>query len=43
MEQNSRDPPETVEPELNHDEINFLDETFQKIEIDGVTYYIVTM
>lgn len=39
----SRDPPEKVDLELGDDEIEFLEKHFPKIEIDGVTYYLVTM
>jgi hypothetical protein len=40
---NSRDSPEMVESELDDEEIKFLEENFRSIEIDGVTYYLVTM
>jgi hypothetical protein len=43
MESNPRDSPETVELELDHEEIDFLEENFPKIEINGVTYYLVSM
>jgi len=40
---NSRDSPEMAEPEPDDEEIKFLEVKFQKIEIDGVTYYLVAM
>jgi hypothetical protein len=43
MEQNPRDSPVMVEPELDNEEISFLERNFPKIEIDGVTYYLVSM
>lgn len=38
-----RGPPEEVEKELDDEEIEFLEKHFPKIEINGVTYYLVTM